>query len=122
MKITGFSPIIVTKNAEAIIKLFEDMGFERNHTKTGIEEGANTNYQLKDEAGHRVNIASSERREQDLMAITINVDNFDEAYDFLIDHGFINPRGDKVTETGSSKATMLFSPSGFAINIAEHIK
>jgi hypothetical protein len=75
-----------------------------------------------DAEGNRINIASSEKIPQDLMAVNINVDNFQEAYDFLIAHGFVNPRGDKVTDTSSSRATLLFSPSGFAVNIAEHIK
>jgi len=122
MKITGFCPLIVTKNAEAVKQVFEALGFERRHTKTDIENGANTAYAMKDENGHRINIASSENIPQDLTAININVDNFDEAYDFLISRGFVNPRGDKVTDTSSSRATLLFSPSGFAVNISEHIK
>ena len=122
MKITGFCPIIVTRNADEAAKVFEDLGFEKKHTKTDIEGGANTNYALKDAEGNRINIASSEKIPQDLMAVNINVDNFQEAYDFLIAHGFVNPRGDKVTDTSSSRATLLFSPSGFAVNIAEHIK
>ena len=122
MKITGFCPIIVTRNADEAAKVFEDLGFEKKHTKTDIEGGANTNYALKDAEGNRINIASSEKIPQDLMAVNINVDNFQEAYDFLIAHGFVNPRGNKVTDTSSSRATLLFSPSGFAVNIAEHIK
>ncbi len=122
MKITGFCPLIVTRNADEAAKVFEDLGFEKKHTKTDIEGGANTNYALKDAEGNRINIASSEKIPQDLMAVNINVDNFQEAYDFLIAHGFVNPRGDKVTDTSSSRATLLFSPSGFAVNIAEHIK
>lgn len=122
MKITGFCPLIVTKNAEAAMKVFEDLGFERQHTKTDIEGGANTNYAMKDANGNRISIASSEIIPQDLTAININVDNFQEAYDFLLAHGFVNPRGDKVTDTSSSKATLLFAPSGFAVNISEHIK
>lgn len=122
MKITGFCPLIVTRNADEAAKVFEDLGFEKRHTKTDIEGGANTNYALKDAEGNRINIASSEKIPQDLMAVNINVDNFQEAYDFLIAHGFVNPRGDKVTDTSSSRATLLFSPSGFAVNIAEHIK
>ncbi|SCW26648.1 hypothetical protein SAMN02910456_00121 [Ruminococcaceae bacterium YRB3002] len=122
MKITGFSPLIVTKDAEAVVKVFEDLGFEKRHTKTGIEGGQNTNYNMKDSNGNRINIASSNNVPQDLTAITINVDNFQEAYDFFIAHGFVNPRGDKVTDTPSSRATMLFSPSGFAVTISEHIK
>ena len=122
MKITGFCPIIVSQDWEAAVKVFEDLGFERIHTKSGIEGGANTNYNLKDENGNRINIASSTKIPRDLMAINMNVDNFDEAYDFLISRGFVNTRGDKVTDSGSSKATLLVSPSGFAINLVEHIK
>jgi hypothetical protein len=122
MKITGFCPIIVTKDPESVMKTFEDLGFERRQTKTDIEGGANTNYAMKDANGNRINIASSEVVPQDLTAININVDNFQEAYDFFIAHGFVNPRGDKVTDTGSSRATMLFSPSGFAVNIDEHFR
>ena len=122
MKITGFSPLIVTKDPESVMKVFEELGFERRHTKTDIEGGANTNYNMKDANGNRINIASSETVPKDITSITMNVDDFQEAYDFLIAHGFVNPRGDKVTDTSSSKATMLFSPSGFPINISQHIK
>lgn len=120
MKITGFCPIIITRDPESAVKLFEDLGFEKRHTKTDIEDGANTNYAMKDANGNRINIASSETVPRDMSAVTINVDDFREAYDFLIAHGFVDPRGDKITETGSSTATMLFSPSGFPIHISEH--
>ena len=122
MKITGFCPIIVTQDQETIVKVFEDLGFERRHLKTDIEGGNNENISMKDANGFRINIASSKVIPRDLTAININVDDFDEAYDFLLSKGFVNTRGDKVTDTSSSKATMLFSPSGFAVNIAEHIK
>ena len=122
MKITGFCPIIVTKDAESAVKLFEELGFEKRHTKTDIEGGSNTNFALVDADGNRISVASSDHIPQDLMAVNINVDNFQEAYDFLISRGFVNPRGDKVTDTSSSRATLLFSPSGFAVNISEHLK
>ena len=122
MKITGFCPIIVSKEYENIIKVFEDLGFEKRHTKTDIEGGQNTNYNLKDANGNRIHISSSENVPQDLTAISINVDNFQEAYDFFIAHGFVNTRGDKITETSSSKDTMLISPSGFAVVLSQHTK
>ena len=123
MKITGFCPLIVTKDAENVKKVFESLGFEHHHTKTGIEGGQNTNYNMKDANGNRINIASSENVPRDLTGININVDNFQEAYDFFIAHGFVNPRGEgRVTDTPSSRATMLFSPSGYAVTITEHIK
>ena len=53
MKITGFRPLIVTKDAENVKKLFEDLGFEHRHTKTGIEGGENTAYAMKDADGNR---------------------------------------------------------------------
>ena len=31
MKITSFNPLIVTKDAESIIALFEALGFEKRH-------------------------------------------------------------------------------------------
>ena len=122
MKITGFCPVIVSKDAESILKTFEALGFERRHTKTGIEGGENTAYAMKDANGNRLSIASAENMPQDLTAVCINVDNFQEAYDFFMARGFINPRGDKVTETGSSRSTLLISPSGFAVTIGEHLK
>ncbi len=122
MHITGFCPLIVTKDPESVMKTFEALGFERRHTKTDIEGGANVNYAMKDANGNRINIASSETMERDLTGISMNVDDFQEAYDFLLSKGFVNPRGDKVTDTSSSKATLLFSPSGFPINVSQHIR
>ena len=122
MKITGFRPLIVSKEAESIVKIMEDLGFERRHHKTGIENGENEAFMMKDANGNRISIAQSDDVPQDITGITINVDNFQEAYDLLLSKGFINPRGDKVTETGTSKATMLFAPSGFMVTISEHLK
>jgi len=31
MKITGFNPLIVTKDAEPVITLFEELGFAKQH-------------------------------------------------------------------------------------------
>ena len=122
MKITSFNPMIVSRSAEDIIRLFEELGFEKRHTKTDIEGGQNVNVSMKDANGFHVDVASSEHVPQDLTSIRINVDDFDEAYDFLIAHGFLNPRGDKVTKTSSSVDTTLFSPSGFAVTLSHHVK
>lgn len=122
MKITGFRPLIVSQDAENIKELFEDLGFECRHTKSDIEDGNNTNYNLKDAEGHVINVASSKKIPQDLTCININVDNFDEAYEFFTSRGFVNSRGDKVTETKSALSTLLISPSGFAITLTEHKK
>ncbi|MBP3884589.1 MAG: hypothetical protein J6D54_06595 [Olsenella sp.] len=121
MKITAFNPLIVSPKAEEVIALLEELGFERAHTKTGINEHV-TSVDLKYGEDFRVDVAQSDNVPQDLTAIRMNVRDFDEAYDFLVSRGFKNAQGDKVTETGSSKATLMVSPSGFAINLAEHIR
>ena len=77
---------------------------------------------MQDANGNRINIASSEVVPQDLTGISMNVDNFQEAYDFLLERGFVNPRGDKVTDTSSSKSTSVHAPSGFFIAVTEHLK
>lgn len=122
MKITGFCPLIVTNNQESLVDVFEALGFERRHFKTDIEGGNNENISMKDENGNRINIASSKVVPRDLTTININVDDFDEAYDLLISKGFVNTRGDKVTETDSARSTLLVAPSGFGITLTQHIK
>ena len=121
MKITGFRPLIITNDAEAVIDMFEDLGFALRHTKTGIGENSDTNYVMKDSGGNRVYITGSESTRSDLTGISINVDDFEETYDFLMARGFRDPRGGQVTETPSSRTTMLYSPSGFPLFITEHI-
>lgn len=122
MKITAFNPLIVTKDSKSAVELFEELGFEKRHTKTGINDKDITNFDLKDENGFRVDVAQVDNMPQDLTAIRMTVDNFDEAYEFLISRGFKNSQGDKITDTGTSKATLMISPSGFGISLAQHIK
>ena len=59
---------------------------------------------------------------RDITAIRMNVRDFDEAFKLLEAKGFTNAQGEKITKTGSSIATMMVSPSGFAINVGEHIR
>ena len=122
MKITSFNPAIISRDAEAVIQLFEALGFERQHEKTGINDKDITSTRMKDANGFHVDVVQVDHLPQDITAIRMNVDDFDEAYAFLTAHGFKNAQGEKVTDTGSSHATMMVSPSGFAINLAKHIK
>lgn len=125
MKITSFNPMIVTKDADSVLRLFEDLGFEKQHTKTDIEGGENTSVRMKDAGGFHVDVVSAAKAPQDLLSIRINVDDFDEAYDFFMARGFTNitdPDGERTSETGSSRAVCLVSPSGFAITLIQHIK
>ena len=59
---------------------------------------------------------------QDTVSIRMNVDNFEEAYEILISHGFKNIYGDRALAVKTSKFAMMISPSGYMINLVEHIK
>ena len=122
MKITGFNPLIVTKDAEAAIKLFEELGFERRHSldaNTGTADF--TSVRMKNESGFYVDIANVQVP-QDMTLIRMNVNNFDEAYEFLLSKGFTNPRGGHTVDTKTNKSCMMKSPSGYAFDLCQHIK
>ena len=122
MKITSFNPLIVTKNADQTVKLFEELGFVRRHHGHAVNtEGKDVSgIRLKDANGFYVDVSQSDAVEQDLTLIRINVDDFDEAYDMLIAKGFRNEKG--FVETKSNKNAALISPSGFQIHLVHHIK
>jgi len=124
MKITSFNPLIITKDAESVIALFEELGFERRHKKTGINENVESvRMRLENEDGKIFHVdVASVPVPQDMTSIRMNVDDFDEAYKMLEDKGFKNAQGDRVTDTGSSRSTLMVSPSGFSISITKHIK
>lgn len=124
MKITEFSPLIITKDAAPIVALFEALGFERRHTKEGIEGNVSTfNMRYTGDDGKEFNVDISEAPvPQDVTTIRMSVRDFDEAYKMLEEKGFKNPQGDKITETGTSKAAMMVSPSGFPISLSQHIR
>ena len=120
MKFTSFNPMIITRDAEAAIALFEELGFERRHTKDGFLEDVSA-VRMKDAGGFHVDIVQAPV-DRDLTGIRMNVDDFDEAYEFLVSRGFRSHDGHKPTETGSSRGCMMISPSGFAITISKHFR
>ncbi len=125
MKITTFNPLIVTKDAENIIKLFEALGFERRHSldaKTGDDDL--TSVRMKNADGFHVDVAQVENysRDSDMTLIRMNVDSFEEAYEFLISKGFTCPSGGVAVETATNKSCCMISPSGFAFDLCQHIK
>lgn len=122
MKITGFRPLIITAHADEVIAVFEALGFERKHQKNGINDQDISAVALKDANGFRVNVVRADMVPQDMTSIAMNVDNLDEAIAFLTEHGFKNVQGEKITDTGSSRATTMVSPSGFSISVSQHIK
>ena len=125
MQITSFTPLIVTQDAEATIALFEALGFERRHMKTGINDKDISTVTLRytGEDGKVFDVSVTKApHPQAITSIRMNVRNFDEAYKILEEKGFKNAQGDRITDTGSSKSTMMVSPSGFSISVIEHIR
>ena len=123
MKITTFNPQIITKNAESVVGLFEDMGFEKRHDQEGIGELDVTGIRMKDANGFYLDISQSDSLPVDtLTAIRMNVDDFDEAYQMLISRGFKNYYGDRSVNTETAESAIMISPSGFVINLVHHIK
>lgn len=124
MKITSFNPLIVTGDAEKTIKLFEELGFERRHSidVTSPSEKEITSVRMKDANGFYVDVAGVPGMQKDLTLIRMNVDNFEEAYEYFTARGFKNPSGDATVDTRTNRSAMLASPSGFAFDLCQHIK
>ena len=123
MKITTFDPMIISSKPDAIIEVFEALGFERTHAPvTETEHGMVACVRLKNADGYHVDVADVQSVPQDVTFIRMNVDDFAEAYDLLIAHGFKNTRGDGTVDTKSAKAATMVSPSGFTISLIEHKK
>ena len=125
MKITTFNPLIITKNVDEVVRVFEELGFEKRHAPSGTSGAGNEymDYRMTDANGFHVDVAYIDAPvPQDITAIRVNVDNFDEGYRFLTEHGFKSPSGKPVTETDHSKGVLMTSPSGFGIVLCQHIK
>ncbi len=122
MKITTFNPAIITKEAAPIIKLFEELGFVQTHNKAENVDVEFSAHRMKNEGGFHVDVVEVPSIPKTYMSIRINVDNYEEAYDFFISKGFREARGFAPSTTKSSKYAYLVSPSGFIIDVCEHIK
>ncbi len=123
MKITTFNPQIITKDAASLAGFFEELGFEKRHNPKGIGELNVEGIRMKDANGFYLDISQPDMElPRDMVAIRMNVDDFDAAYQLLQKHGFKNIYGENKAETKSSKSAVLVSPSGFAINLIQHIK
>ena len=123
MQITTFNPQIITKDAAPIVQLFEELGFEKRHDQEGIGELNVEGIRMKDLNGFYVDVSQPELPlERDVATIRMNVDDFDEAYQLLLSKGFRNYYGERIVETPTSKSALMIAPSGFSINLIQHIK
>lgn len=122
MKITTFNPQIITKDSKSILDIFGELGFEKHHNPNGIGDLNVEGIRMKDKNGFYLDISVPDvQLSQDVVAIRMNVDDFDAAYKLLTEHGFKNYYGDKIVEMESAKSSLMISPSGFAVNLVQHI-
>jgi predicted RNA binding protein YcfA (HicA-like mRNA interferase family) len=120
--VTFWNPLIVTKDAATAIALFEELGFEKHHTKEGISVNNVTYVRMKDANGFHVDITQGEG---EWTMIRMNVDNLEEAIAFLEEKGFHKARhkaANETVDTGSSRFNIMVSPSGFIFAVSQHIK
>lgn len=118
MKITTFSPLIVTKSIEKNVNLFQSLGFEIVHRQNPEEDVYD--FTMRNSDGYQVDLAKADV-EKDITMIRMNVSSFDEAFAALQEKGFVI-KGGHVVETESSKSAMVISPTGFAFDLCEHKK
>ena len=122
MKITGFNPAILTSNPDHLIRLFEDLGFEKSHSDNFGDEIVSGSVRMKN-GDFRIDITTSDRFPKDNTLIRMNVDDIEEACSLMLDHGFSNAMGDGVIiEAEHFRGAHMVSPSGFEIMIMEHRK
>ena len=122
MKITTFNPQIIAKDAEAVIKNFEALGFVRTHEREDVGDFHVKATRMKDPNGFFLDVSQGAEIPMDaLVGIRMNVDDFDEAYEMLKAQGFKNLYGDKAIEIPASKSAVMLSPTGYAINLVQHI-
>lgn len=123
MQITTFNPMILSKNADEIVRLFEEMGFERKHQVNNIDGKDISSIRMTDGNGFNVDVARVESMERDMTTMRMNVRDFDEAYEFLKSRGFKNARGeDHTVESKSARSCLMIAPSGFSIQLTQHIR
>lgn len=122
MKITGLNPMVVSKDSENIIRLFEELGFEKKHQPV-VDAGSGevTTARMKDANGFCIDIVGSNGSTQDFTEIRINVDNLEEACAIFKAHGFENTRGDATVDLETSKTAVMRSPSGCMVSLVKHI-
>ena len=122
MKITGFNTAILTSHSDEIIHLFEELGFEQRHNSNAAEGIVSGSARMKDANGFCVDVTSTDHFPQDKALIRMNVDDFEEGYQFLLDHGFQNALGEDVIEAEHFRGAHMVSPSGFEIMLMQHIR
>lgn len=122
MEIRAFTPIVFTKDDSGVISQMEALGFEKKHVKDGTENTDVVSTIMKDKNDHSLCLVQSAGFPQTFTGIRIMVDNFEEALEEFTKLGYTNIQERKGEQTGFSVATLLRSPEGLFVSVAEHFK
>lgn len=122
MEIRAFRPIVFTKDASGIISQLNKLGFAGKHEKDMSGTHGVVSDVLKDAAGHSVVTVQGAGFPQTFAGISIMVSDFDNAMKEFAEMGYVNIRAEGAADTGSSVATLLRSPEGLFVSVAQHIK
>ena len=91
--------------------------------KDNIDDKDISSVRMKDANGFYLDVARVESLPRDMTTMRMNADDFDEAYELLKAHGFKNARGeDQTIDSKSARSCLMISPSGFSIQLTQHIK
>ena len=123
MKITGFNPSGLTSKPDDLVRLFEELGFEKSHSDDAEEGIVSGSARMKYGDAFRLDITSTNHFPKDKTLIRMNVDDIEEAYQFMLSHGFHNALGGGVIiEAEHFRGAHMVSPSGFEIMVMQHIR
>ena len=121
MEIRYTSPIVFTNDAAKIITQMEGIGFHTTHEKENAGGTEVNLITMKDADGHPMMVVENARFVTPFSGVRINVDNFAEALEKFTAMGYVNLQAG-ATATGTSYATLLRSPEGIFVSLAEHVK
>ena len=100
----------------------DELGFRQTHNKAENVDIEFSAHRMKNESGFHVDLVEFPMIPQTYTAIRINVDDYEEAYDFFMSRGFRESKIAPPSTTASSKYAYLVSPTGVIIDVCEHIK
>ena len=98
----------------------EELGFEKRHVKEGISKNNVTDIRMKDANGFHVDVTQGTG---EWTMIRMNVDNLEEAIEFLEARGFHKARHEvakDTMDTGSSRINIMVSPTGTIFAVSQH--
>ena len=121
MRISTFNPMVIIKDIDPVVELFENLGFKIRHTKEGTADEPFTDIRMEDANGFHMDIIRSDNLPREsVTAIRMNVDNIEEGIALLSAHGFEKYKGYEVAHTESADSITMVSKSMIVMKLIRH--